>query len=87
MKPLASEIQPNPDELMTAYEVASLLKCSARHVYRLADNRALPPSHKIFDGPRGFRWTRSEVETYLRDRAVRLDSRRTLKPFHPSLIR
>lgn len=53
------------DEILTAREVAKLLKCSMSKVYELNIPGQLPASYKIFDGEKGLRWLLSDVKAYL----------------------
>ena len=51
--------------LLTVRQVAAMLGCSARHVYRLSDRGAMPRPTKLGDVL--VRWNRSEIESWLRD--------------------
>ena len=44
--------------------VASLLNCSARHVYRLADTKRMPRPVKL---GALVRWSRGSIEAWIRD--------------------
>ena len=50
--------------LLDVKEVAKLLGCSPRHVYRLSDSARMPPPLKI--GALA-RWRRSDVEQWVAD--------------------
>lgn len=52
------------DELISARDLAEILKVSKATLYRLKSTRQLPPELRI--GKRGVRWLRSEVEMWLR---------------------
>ena len=60
--------------LLDVRAVASLLDCSARHVYRLADAGHLPPPVKL---GALVRWRRQEIEEWISARCPsnRRDSR------------
>ena len=53
------------DEILTAKEVSKILKCSVAAVYRLREQGCIPAKFKLFEGRKGFRWTRMDVEAYL----------------------
>lgn len=53
------------DEILTALEVAKILKCSKSKVYELRANGDLRARFKIFEGEKGWRWTRQDVADYL----------------------
>ena len=57
-------------EILTAAEVAALLKCSRAKVYQLHAEGALKATHKIFEGAKGWRWTREDVEQYLKTKQL-----------------
>lgn len=73
------------EELLTAMEVARRLKCSRAMVYRLKDEGLLPPSHKIFRGDRGWRWTVAAVEEFIRNVRMTIpeDQENIRPPFVP----
>ncbi len=48
--------------LMGVQQVARLLNCSVRHVYRLADRGAMPPALRLGSL---VRWRRTEVEQWI----------------------
>jgi excisionase family DNA binding protein len=50
--------------LIDVNDVAALLKCSARHVWRLADAGRMPRPHKVGALRR---WERAEIEQWVRD--------------------
>jgi predicted DNA-binding transcriptional regulator AlpA len=60
-----SVIMEDPAEVLTAKEVAALLKCSRAQVYRLRLDGSLMPRYKIFKGEKGWRWARPDVAKYL----------------------
>ena len=51
--------------LLTVRQVAVMLGCSARHVYRLSDRGAMPRPTKLGDVL--VRWNRSEIEQWVTD--------------------
>lgn len=48
--------------LLDVEQVASMLRCSARHVYRLADSAQMPRSVKL---GALVRWRRDEIERWI----------------------
>lgn len=50
--------------LLDVRQVAALLKCSARHVYRLSDSGKMPPPCRLMSL---VRWNRSTLEAWLAD--------------------
>jgi hypothetical protein len=52
-------------ELLTAVEVGSMLKCSRSMVYKLQSQGNLLPRYKIFDGEKGWRWSRVDVLAFI----------------------
>ena len=58
-------IVPESAALLTVRQVAALLGCSARHVYRLADRGAMPRPTKLGDVL--VRWNRSDLQKWLDD--------------------
>jgi excisionase family DNA binding protein len=61
---------PVDGDILTARDVAKLLKISRAMVYRLRSQGRCIPSYKLFDGERGWRWSRTDVEAYLRSVTV-----------------
>ena len=59
------------DEILTAREVSRILKCSVAMVYRLREQGHLHAKFKLFDGGKGFRWTRMDVEAYVAEKMLR----------------
>ena len=55
-------IQQNEGELLTVHDVAARLKCSWRHILRLADRGAMPAGVKLGALRR---WRADEVERWL----------------------
>jgi len=55
------------DELLTAKEVAGILKCSVSRVYELhTKDKALLPRYKLFGGKKkGWRWSHQDVLGYV----------------------
>ncbi len=53
-----------PSQLLDVHDVASLLKCSARHVWRLSDAGKMPRPMKI---GALCRWRRSAIEQWIAD--------------------
>jgi excisionase family DNA binding protein len=71
-------------EILTAKEVASLLKCSVAMVYRLRESGELPESYKLFGGEKGFRWERAEVSRYLESKRTTISLTQLAPPgFRP----
>lgn len=61
--PIANtEVDRNEPVLLTVQQVAQLLNCSTRHVYRLADRSAMPQPVRL-----GMlvRWRRDEIEQWI----------------------
>ena len=55
----------SPATLLDVQQVATLLCCSTRHVYRLADRGAMPRPVKLGDVL--VRWSRVEIESWVSD--------------------
>jgi excisionase family DNA binding protein len=51
-------------ELLTVKELARLLGCSARHVYRMSDGGQMPPPVKL---GALVRWNRKVLESWIAD--------------------
>ena len=51
--------------LLTVRQVAAMLGCSARHVYRLSDRGAMPRPAKLGDVL--VRWSRADIESWIAD--------------------
>ena len=51
--------------LLTVLQVAAMLGCSSRHVYRLSDRAAMPRPTKL--GNVLVRWNRSDIEQWIAD--------------------
>ena len=51
--------------LLTVRQVAAMLGCSSRHVYRLSDRAAMPRPTKL--GNVLVRWNRSDIEQWIAD--------------------
>lgn len=49
--------------LLTVRQVAAMLGCSARHVYRLSDRGAMPRPTKLGDVL--VRWSRTDIESWV----------------------
>ena len=65
MNVASPEIEPaDPAPLMAAAEVATLLLCSPRHVYRLSEAGRMPPAIRL---GALVRWNRSIVEQWIAD--------------------
>lgn len=62
---MSSVIVPDPAALLTVRQVATLLGCSARHVYRLSDRNAMPRPIKLGDVL--VRWNASEIRAWISD--------------------
>ena len=54
-----------PLEILTAKDVARILKISLSMVYRLKAQGFLPATYKLFEGEKGFRWIKATVDQYL----------------------
>ena len=52
-------------DILTAKDVARLMKISPAMVYRLHSEVKLLARYKVFDGKRGWRWNIHDVEAYL----------------------
>jgi len=48
--------------LLTAYDVAAILACSSRTVYRLADQRLIPPPVRVGGM---LRWSRQAIQAWI----------------------
>lgn len=62
---MSSAVVSESPALLTVKQVAALLGCSARHVYRLADRGAMPRPKKL--GEVLVRYNRSEIERWITD--------------------
>lgn len=49
--------------MLTVKQVAAMLGCSARHVYRLSDRGAMPRPTKLGDVL--VRWSRADIESWI----------------------
>lgn len=49
--------------LLTVRQVAAMLGCSARHVYRMSDRGAMPRPTKLGDVL--VRWSRADIESWV----------------------
>jgi len=49
--------------MLTVRQVAAMLGCSARHVYRLSDRGVMPRPSKLGDVL--VRWSRAEIESWI----------------------
>lgn len=58
----SASIPPLERLLLTVHEVAELLGCSTRHVYRLADAGTMPPPLRL---GASVRWSRVTIETWI----------------------
>ena len=58
------------EEILNAQEVARVLKCSRSMVYQLRDRGELQARYKLFEGERGWRWTRGDIQNYLDARTL-----------------
>ena len=54
--------RPPDAEVYTADDLAALLQCSARHVWRLHDAGAMPPAVRV---GRLVRWTKSAIASWM----------------------
>jgi len=57
-------------EVLTARDVAAILKCSRSKIYALQSRGELRPRFKIFDGEKGWRWHREDVQRFLSDHTM-----------------
>ena len=62
---MSSAVVSEPAALLTVRQVAALLGCSSRHVYRLADRGVMPRPTKLGDVL--VRWNRTEIEAWIAD--------------------
>lgn len=62
---MSSVVVSEPAALLTVRQVAAMLGCSSRHVYRLADRAAMPRPTKLGDVL--VRWNRSDIEQWIAD--------------------
>ncbi len=62
---MLSAVVSEPAALLTVRQVAAMLGCSSRHIYRLADRGAMPRPTKLGDVL--VRWNRAEIESWLHD--------------------
>ena len=53
-----------PSALISIHDVAGMLGCSARHVYRLVDTRRIPQPVKL---GALLRWVKADVEQWITD--------------------
>ena len=73
----------NEGDILTVGEVSKLLKVGRATVYRLRSEGILPARFKFFDGERGWRWSREDVEAFIASRTVATLIDRIPKPFIP----
>jgi excisionase family DNA binding protein len=52
-------------ELLTAREVAELLKCSRSQIYALRRRGVLPAPLQLFPGERGTRWLKQDIVEFI----------------------
>ena len=52
-------------ELLTATDVAQLLRCSRSMIYKMHGRGLLPAPLQVFPGVRGARWVRQDIEEYV----------------------
>lgn len=57
-----AELERAPAELLDVQDVAAMLRCSARHVYRLADSAQMPRPYKLGTL---VRWSRAAIEEWI----------------------
>ena len=62
---MSSAVVSESPALLTVRQVAAMLGCRARHVYRLSDRGAMPRPTKLGDVL--VRWNRSDVESWIAD--------------------
>jgi len=58
------------NKLLTANEVAGILKCSVKTIDKLRLTMELPVRYKIFDGPKGLRWSREDVDAFIEKKEI-----------------
>lgn len=58
------------DEILTAREVAHILKCSVSFVYRQRNNGGLAPRFKFGEGQKGWRWSRGDVDSFIKGHEI-----------------
>jgi predicted DNA-binding transcriptional regulator AlpA len=81
------EMLEGKEELLSAKEVALLLKCSPSMIYRLAHEGLLVPRFKIFPSQKGWRWTRGDVQEYVNRNAVDVLAHEPTPLFQPVYVR
>ena len=69
MQSVDSSLAKSPPSLLDVHEVAHLLGCSDRHIYRLADAGRIPSPVKL---GALVRWNRSVIELWLADGCPKL---------------
>ena len=63
METICNDAMPQADgQLLDVNDLAAILKCSSRTVYRLADSGAIPAPRRL-GGLR--RWTRTAIDSWL----------------------
>ncbi len=58
-------------EILTANEVAGILKCSVKTVYKLPKSVQLPTRYKLLEGDKGFRWSWDDIDFYMKQKQPR----------------
>jgi len=56
--------EPSAAQLLDVEQVAAILNCSTRHVYRLHDSGRMPPAVRLGSL---VRWRRSDLDAWLAD--------------------
>ncbi len=60
---MSSAVVSEPAALLTVRQVAAMLGCSSRHIYRLSDRGAMPRPTKLGDVL--VRWNRAEIQSWI----------------------
>ena len=73
-KPKSSGESDQSKPMMTVSEVADMLTCSTRHVFRMADEGAMPAPVHLGSL---VRWSRTQLETWINDGCPSVKRRRS----------
>lgn len=57
-------------EILSAKEVAQILKCSVSFVYQQRKRGGLAPRFKFGEGRKGWRWLRGDVDTFIKGHEI-----------------
>jgi predicted DNA-binding transcriptional regulator AlpA len=61
-------------EILSAKEVAKILKCSVSFVYQQRKSGGLAPRFKFGEGRKGWRWSRNDVDAFIKGHEIPGDS-------------